>query len=70
MEIWKAVGGTVTIHVSPGVRARQPQRYRVFMQLDNLELVSPSGVCVRTTLHSSNGDSLRHASGIAVFIRH
>jgi len=45
---WRAVGGTVTFQLSPpGIRVRQPHSYRVSIQIDGAELVSPSGVRVR-----------------------
>ncbi len=47
-ETWKAVAGTVTVLLSaPGVRAREPYRYRVTIQIDGAEFVSPTGIRVR-----------------------
>ena len=45
---WRAVSGTVTFQLSPpGIRVHQPNLYRVSIQIDGVELVSPSGVRVR-----------------------
>lgn len=47
-ESWRAVGGTVTIQLSPqGVRAGNPQQYRATVQIDNAEFVNGAGQVVR-----------------------
>ncbi len=47
-ETWKAVAGAVTVQLSPpGVRARQPNQYRVTIQIDTAELVSTTGTHIR-----------------------
>jgi hypothetical protein len=47
-EVWRAVGGTATIHLSPpGVRIRAPRSYRATVTISGAEFVSPSGVRVR-----------------------
>jgi hypothetical protein len=46
-EKWRAIGGTLTIQLAPGVRARDPQQYRATIQIDNAEFQGPTGATVK-----------------------
>jgi TPR repeat protein len=49
-ERWRAVAGTVTIELGPpGLRARQPFKYRATIQIDGAECVGPTGVRIRSS---------------------
>jgi hypothetical protein len=48
-ESWRAVAGVVTVQLSlPGVRAREPNKYRVTIQIDDAEFVNASGKRIRS----------------------
>jgi hypothetical protein len=48
-EAWRAVAGTVAFRLSaPGVRARDPNKYRVTIQIDEAEFVNASGKRIRS----------------------
>ena len=48
-ETWRAVAGKVTFELSPpGIRARDPQKYRVMIQIDDAEFINASGKRIRS----------------------
>lgn len=47
-ETWQAVGGTLTIQVSPpGIRSQYPRQYRATIQIDNAVFRNTTGTVVR-----------------------
>ncbi len=47
-ETWRAVAGTATIQVEPGLSAQDPHQYRATVQIDNAEFLSSAGARVRS----------------------